>query len=52
LAEFSKQIARHDPLYTHVTGVRSRAVTHFDWTIAIMAVGVVLSILAALYIGL
>ena len=39
-------------LYTpHVTSVGSRAVTHFDWTVAIMAVGVVISVLAALYIG-
>ena len=45
------QIARYDPLYPHVTGARSRAVTHFDWTVAIMAVGVVISVLAALYIG-
>ena len=52
LAEFGKQIARHDTLYTRVTGVRSRAVIHFDWTVATMTVGVVISVLAALYIGL
>jgi hypothetical protein len=47
----ARQIVAHDAYTPCVTG-EVRAVAHFDWTAAIMAAGVAISVIAALYIAL